>query len=125
MPIALGVMQINRINIYNTSTTLSILPESVAYCADLVNLSVIVQNTRLTGPNPTGTVIIKDTNTNTTLGSGSLSPNEGLPYESFYNLDIVMPFVGTYNIVAYYQGVTNLFIASNSNLSNIYYVFDC
>lgn len=45
MTIARGIMQIGRLNIYPTTTTLnSITPDGYAFCGDLVSFSVSVAN---------------------------------------------------------------------------------
>lgn len=108
MPIARGIMQMGRINVYPTTTTLvSINPPSVGFCGDLITFTVTVSNNRGIGfPTPTGTVLIKDSLTNTTLASGSLSGGTAIIASTIS--------ISNNEIYAQYVGVVNQFGTSQS-----------
>lgn len=115
MPIARGIMQVGRINVFPTTTTLvSINPPDSGFCGDLITFKVKVSNNRGVGfPLPTGTVLIKDSNTNTTLASGSLSPS--VP-DGYSKVDISSTIsISNNQIYAQYVGVVNQFGASQSS----------
>jgi hypothetical protein len=112
MPIARGTMQMGRINVFPTTTTLvSINPSSVGFCGDPIIFTVQVANNRGAGfPIPTGTVLIKDRTTNTTIASGPLVP--GVSFSTVV-INTTVP-ISNNQIYAQYLGVVNLFGASES-----------
>jgi hypothetical protein len=108
MPLARGIMQMGRINVYPTITTLvSITPPGSANCGDTVTFHVTVANARgISFPVPTGIVSIIDQDTGTVLGSGSLVAGAAA-INTF-------PANGTVHAVALYAGVVNQFGNSQS-----------
>src|SRR5574339_370589 len=75
MPVARGLMQMGRINVYPTASTLvSINPPGSANCGDTITFNVTVANTRPPGtPVPGGTVYVIDQATGNIIGSNTLS----------------------------------------------------
>jgi hypothetical protein len=105
MPVARGIMQIGRINIYPTITTISNIDSiSPAMCGDPITFTITVANERGT-PVPTGTVYLMDRQT--PIGSGALSAG---------TTTITIPLnTGNLQLHAFYPGIVNLFGASNSS----------
>lgn len=109
MPLARGIMQFGRINVYPTTTTLvSVNPPDVGFCGENITFTVTVSNNRGIGfPVPTGTVLIKDSLTNTTLASGSLSGGTSIIVSTIS--------ISNNQIYAQYVGIVNQFGASQSD----------
>ena len=118
MPLARGIMQMGRINVYPTTTTLvSISPSGSAHCGDTISFTVHVANNRGVGfPIPTGTVYIIDGNnpTNPPVASGTLSGGNVVINTGLSN--------GSINPVALYVGVVNQFGGSQSDPAGLYSV---
>lgn len=115
MTIARGIMQIGRLNIYPTVTTLnSITPDGYAFCGDLVSFSVSVANV-LGTPIPTGTVQIKDFDTDTIIASDTLDGSGNVTISTLLYNGSIRPY-------AYYTGVTNSFAVSQSSNPTLYSV---
>lgn len=115
MPVARGIMQMGRINVFPTTTTLvSISPPDVGLCGEPVTFTVTVVNNRGGAfPFPTGTVLIKDSITNITLASGSLS--HGL-FDGYSKVIITSTIsISNNQIYAQYVGVVNQFGTSQSS----------
>lgn len=115
MPLAIGIMQMNRINIYPTITTLiNISPSGSAVCGDTVTFSISVVNRQGESyPVPTGTVYIMDANdTSTPLSSGTL-------VDGYADIDITL-YNGSINAYALYAGVNNEFASSRSTPNVLY-----
>lgn len=112
MPIARGPMQMGRINVFPTTTTLvSINPPDIGFCGDSIIFTVTVSNNRGAGfPVPTGTVLIKDSVTNTTLASGPLVVGVSFSTATI-NTTIA---ISNNQIYAQYVGVVNQFGTSES-----------
>lgn len=112
MPIARGPMQVGRINVFPTTTTLvSINPPDIGFCGDPIIFTVTVSNNRGVGfPIPTGTVLIKDSVTNTILASGPLVTGVSFSTATI-NTTIS---ISNNQIYAQYVGVVNQFGASQS-----------
>lgn len=112
MPIARGTMQMGRINVFPTTTTLvSINPPDIGFCGDLITFTVTVANNRGAGfPVPTGTVLIKDNFTNTTLASGALVP--GVNFSTVVIASTIS--ISNNEIYAEYAGIVNQFGLSQS-----------
>lgn len=112
MPVARGTMQMGRINVFPTTTTLvSINPPSVGFCGDPIIFTVQVANNRGIGfPIPTGTVLIKDRTTNTIIASGPLVP--GVSFSTVV-INTNVP-ISNNQIYAQYIGVVNQFGTSES-----------
>lgn len=123
MPIARGITQIGRINVYPTTTTLvSINPPDTGFCGDPISFTVTVSNNRGAGfPFPTGTVFIKDSITNTTLASGSLSHTNPDGYSKVV-ITTSSISISNNNIYVQYAGVVNQFGVSRSTPSVPYSV---
>lgn len=106
MPVARGIMQMGRINVFPTTTTLvSIIPPDIGSCGDLITFTVTVFNDRGL-PLPTGTVLIKDALTDTTLANGPVSGGTAI-----ISTNIT---ISNNQIYAQYIGVVNQFGASQS-----------
>lgn len=118
MPIARGIMQMGRINVFTTTTTLvSINPPNIGFCGDPIIFTVQVANNRgATFPVPTGTVLIKDRTTNTTITSGPLVP--GVSFSTAV-INTSIP-ISNNQIYAQYIGVVNQFGASESTPDILY-----
>jgi hypothetical protein len=116
MPLARGLMQMGRINVYPTATTLvSITPPGSADCGDTISFSVTVANTRPPGtPVPTGTVYIMDQTTGSIVASGPLSGGAATINTPLAN--------GSIQAFAFYPGIVNSFGSSQSTPPVLYSV---
>jgi len=73
MPIARGIMQIGRVNVYPTSASfISISPVDVASCGDIITLSVKIINTKVPSIKPYGSVSVIDTFDGYVVGTATL-----------------------------------------------------
>jgi hypothetical protein len=98
MPVGRGLMQMDRINIYSTSTAMDILETSPYTCGETVHFHVVVTNITAGSPTPTGTVNIFDQTSSTILNSGALAGGA-------VTIPVVLGASGTsYNFVAQYVG---------------------
>ena len=115
MPLARGIMQMGRINVYPTTTTLvSIAPSGHANCGDTITFTVTVTNDR-GSPTPTGTVFIMDANNpNTPIASGTLVSGTAVINTGLSN--------GSIEAFAFYPGAVNHFGASQSGPPVLYSV---
>jgi hypothetical protein len=72
MPVARGIMQMDRINVWPTVTTFSVTPASPTTCGTAITCSVTVTNSAANVP-PLGTVRMIDGNNNAILATGTLA----------------------------------------------------
>lgn len=114
MPIGRGVMQFDRLDIYETTSTLtSITPSGSAACGTSINFSVNVSNILTPLPRPTGNVFILDSLTGFVLGSGVLSSGSA-------NVFISLPAGNIIPLVKYNGDINHTgSISSNSTVYNI------
>lgn len=107
MPVVCGIMQMNRL--YSTNVLLNISPADENYCGASTTFTVTVSN-KSGMPIPTGNVLIKDSLTDTTLGSGSLN-GSGVAV-----IIVTSTSINDFNIYAQYSGVANEFVANTSSI---------
>lgn len=73
MPVARGLMQIGRINVWQTSTSFTISPPSPTTCGTPVSCNITVTNNQANVP-PVGFAAIVDLNTSMILAFATVSP---------------------------------------------------
>lgn len=120
MPLARGIMQFGRINVYPTTSIMtSIVPSDGAHCGDTVQFNVQVSNDRGIGfPGPTGNVQILDKVTGNLIATGVLLPSGP---NSTSHINVVLQ-TGNIIPIVNYNGVVNQFGNSQSTNSSIYIV---
>lgn len=115
MPVAVGITQIARLNVYPTSCTLIV---GVIICGNNTLILASVFNVKVGANNlpiPTGTVTFIDQDTGLVFGTVSLvsASDHG---SALLNIPTIASPAASYNIVAIYNGVHNSFASSISNI---------
>lgn len=117
MPLARGMMIMDRFTVYDTSTTLLITEVAPYYCGETIHFTAQVANTTtdvINLPLPTGNVEIFDSNTQTKLASGPLIFSNG--HKVFDGTFIAS---GPLSVVAKYDGTTGSVIFGPSTSQSI------
>jgi hypothetical protein len=112
MPVARGLMQMDRSNSYNTTTGVNIVESGPYSCGETIHFHVVVTNITSGTPVPTGTVNIFDFISSSVIATGTLSGGTvNIPYTLTTN---------TINIQAQYLGtITNPVFAPSHSSPNI------
>lgn len=105
MVVGRGIMNIGRININPTITTLEISPNDLE-CDGYAFFAIEVDRTDMLTPRPTGTVRVINVDTGSAILSGTLEDGYILLNQQMSN--------GAYNFAAVYNGVVNSFAPSQS-----------
>ena len=110
MPLSRGIMQIGRLNVYPTTTTLvSINPPGYANCGDVITFTVTVVNDK-GSPTPTGVVRIKDSNTGNMISDIAFATLSG----GTATINAILAN-GSIQAYAEYVGIFNQFAKSKSD----------
>lgn len=102
MPLAQGMMIMDRLNVYNTSTAVTITEAPPYTCGETLHFNVSVENITTPShlPTPTGgTVQIYDLNSQTILGTGTL-------VSGAVTIPIILG-IGAFSVVAQYLGTSS------------------
>ncbi len=105
MVVGRGLMYISHININPTVTSLDVSP-SYLECDGYATFTVGVDRANGITPRPTGSVRVIDVDTGATIVGGNLDDG--------YYISNIQLINGVYNFVALYNGVINVFAASQS-----------
>jgi hypothetical protein len=106
MVVGRGIMNMGRININPTITTLEISPNDLQ-CDGYAFFAIDVDRVDMNTPRPNGTVIVINVDTGSTFLSGTLEDGYILLNKQMTN--------GVYNFAAIYNGVVNSFASSQSS----------
>jgi hypothetical protein len=105
MVVGRGIMNMGRINVNPTITTLEISPDNLQ-CDGYAFFAIDVERVDMNTPHPNGTVLIINVDTGSTLLSGTLEDGYILLNKQMTN--------GAYNFAAIYNGIVNSFAPSQS-----------
>ena len=115
MPIGAGIIQINKISVYSTTSELfNIVPDGYTTCGNSITFNILVNNTNPSRASTIGSVFVMDQITGVQLATGSLSGGAA-------SLSATLPS-GYINPFVLYDGYINKFSPSKSDGYGLYYI---